>query len=44
MAQLICRNVAVGYGSKVVLRNIDFEVHAGNYICIAGETAPARLH
>ena len=42
MAQLICRNVAVGYGSKVVLRNIDFEVHAGNYICIAGENGSGK--
>ena len=42
MAQLICRNVAVGYGSKVVLHNIDFEVHAGNYICIAGENGAGK--
>ena len=42
MAQLICRNVAVGYGSKVVLHNIDFEVHAGNYICIAGENGSGK--
>ena len=42
MAQLICRNVAVGYGSKVVLQNIDFEVHAGNYICIAGENGSGK--
>lgn len=42
MAQLICRNVAVGYGSKVVLHNIDFEVHV---ISASQEkTAPARLH
>ena len=42
MAQLICRNVAVGYGSKVVLHNINFEVHAGNYICIAGENGSGK--
>lgn len=42
MAQLICRNVAVGYGSKVVLHNIDFEVHVGNYICIAGENGSGK--
>ena len=42
MAQLICRNVAVVYGSKVVLHNIDFEVHAGNYICIAGENGSGK--
>lgn len=42
MAQLICRNVAVGYGSKVVLHNIDFDVHAGNYICIAGENGSGK--
>ena len=42
MAQLICRNVAVGYCSKVVLHNIDFEVHAGNYICIAGENGSGK--
>ena len=42
MAQLICRNVAVGYGSKVVLHNIDFEVHARNYICITGENGSGK--
>lgn len=42
MSQLICRNVAVGYGTKIVLQDINFEVQAGNYVCIAGENGSGK--
>ena len=42
MAQLICQNLCVGYDGRPVLQGLDFEAFAGDYLCIVGETAPAR--
>ena len=44
MAQLTCQNLRVGYDGKSVLQDLSFEVFAGDYLCIVGETAPARVH
>jgi zinc transport system ATP-binding protein len=32
-----CKKLGVGYGNKVVCKNINFEVNAGEYVCIIGE-------
>ena len=37
MAQLICQNLSAGYDGKTVLKNLSFEVSAGDYLCIVGE-------
>ena len=42
MFQLICDQVSVGYDGKAVLQNLNFTVNAGDYLCIVGETAPAK--
>lgn len=42
MAQLLCRNVALGYEGKAVVRDLNFEVNSGDYLCIVGETAPEK--
>lgn len=42
MAQLTCKNLSIGYDSKVILNNIDFEVGAGDYICIIGENGSGK--
>ena len=44
MAQLICHHLSVGYDSKAVLTDLNFEVNEQDYLCIVGETVPARAH
>ena len=44
MTQLTCQNLSVGYDGKAVLRDLNFTVRAGDYLCIVGETVPARAH
>ncbi len=42
MAQLVCRNLAVGYDGKVVARDVSFRVDAGDYLCILGENGAGK--
>lgn len=42
MAQLICRDLAVGYGGKTVLSGINFSVEKGEYICVLGENGSGK--
>lgn len=37
MAQIVCKNLTVGYGNTVVKDNINFNVENGDYLCIIGE-------
>ena len=37
MAQLTCQNLSVGYEGKAVLKNLGFEVFAGDLLCVLGE-------
>lgn len=36
MAQLTCRNLTLKYDGKTILENLNFTVHAGDYLCIVG--------
>lgn len=42
MAQLICENLAVGYDGKAILQNLNFEINAGDYLCIVGENGSGK--
>ena len=42
MAQLTCRNLALGYEGHPVLQGLDFVVEAGNYLCIVGENGSGK--
>ena len=42
MAQLTCKNLSIGYDSKIILNDINFEVNAGDYICIIGENGSGK--
>lgn len=42
MAQIICQNLSVGYDSKVILKNLSFEVNKGDYLCIVGENGSGK--
>ena len=36
MAQLICKDVSLGYEGKSIAQDINFEVNKGDYLCIVG--------
>lgn len=42
MAQLICKNVALGYEGMTVTENINFTVNSGDYLCIIGENGSGK--
>lgn len=42
MAQLICQNLYVGYEGKAVLQNLNFQINAGDYLCIVGENGSGK--
>jgi zinc transport system ATP-binding protein len=42
MAQIICNGVSLGYDGHVVCENLNFEVNAGDYICIVGDNGSGK--
>lgn len=42
MAILTAKNLAVGYEKQPVLKNINFEIEAGDYFCIVGENGSGK--
>ena len=42
MSQLICSDVSLGYEGRTVTKNLDFNVEAGDYLCIVGENGAGK--
>ena len=42
MPQLICENLTLGYGTKVIIENLNFQVNKGDYLCIVGENGSGK--
>ena len=42
MARLICSNISLGYNSKAILKNLNFKIHKGEYLCIVGENGSGK--
>jgi zinc transport system ATP-binding protein len=42
MVQLICQNVSLGYDGKTVVKNLNFTVNRGDYLCIIGENGSGK--
>ncbi len=42
MAQITCRDVALGYEGRIVTENLSFTVNGGEYICIVGENGSGK--
>lgn len=42
MALLSCKEVSLGYESRVLLSNLNFEVNVGDYLCIIGENGSGK--
>ena len=42
MAQLICRDLTLGYDGKAVIEGLNFSVNKGDYLCIVGENGSGK--
>ena len=42
MAQLICKNLCLGYEKKEIIHNLNFSVNSGDYLCIVGENGSGK--
>lgn len=42
MALLTCQNLSIGYDSKIILHDLNFSLHSGEYLCIAGENGSGK--
>jgi zinc transport system ATP-binding protein len=42
MALLLCKNLALAYENNTVLKNIDFSVESGDYLCVVGENGSGK--
>jgi len=42
MALLRCNNLVLGYENRVVVENLNFEIQAGDYLCIVGENGSGK--
>ena len=42
MNLIACENLALGYGKRVVVRDLTFAVNAGDYLCIVGENGAGK--
>ena len=42
MAQLTCKNVALGYEGRTVVKDVTFSLSQGNYLCIVGENGAGK--
>ncbi len=42
MALITCRDLSLAYENRIVLRDVNFEVNAGDYLCIVGENGSGK--
>ena len=42
MSQIICQNLAIGYDCKAILKDINFSINEGDYLCIIGENGSGK--
>ena len=42
MAQISCRDLSLGYDTGAILEHLNFEVNAGDYLCIVGENGSGK--
>ena len=42
MAQLICRDLCLGYDGHEIIGNLNFEIEQGDYLCIVGENGSGK--
>ena len=42
MAQIICKNLSIGYEGREIIHDLSFQIHAGDYLCIVGENGAGK--
>ena len=42
MSQIICSNLSLGYDSRVLVKDLNFTVNKGDYLCIVGENGSGK--
>lgn len=42
MAQLTCKNLALGYDGRTVVKDVSFSLSRGDYLCIVGENGAGK--
>lgn len=42
MSQIICQNLVIGYDGKAILKDINFSINEGDYLCIIGENGSGK--
>ena len=42
MPQLECKNLTLGYGTKMIIENLSFHVNKGDYLCILGDNGSGK--
>lgn len=42
MTQITCRDLTIGYGSRIILKLLNFTVNEGDYLCIIGENGSGK--
>lgn len=42
MAQLVCQHLCLGYEGREIVHDLNFEVNAGDYLCIVGENGSGK--
>jgi len=42
MNLISCENISLGYGSQIVVENLNFTVDDGDYLCIIGENGAGK--
>lgn len=41
-AQIICKDVTLGYGTHILAEHVSFTIEKGNYLCIVGENGAGK--
>lgn len=44
MALIKCENVSIGYEGQTVVRDLNFQINTGDYLCIVGENGSGKMH
>jgi zinc transport system ATP-binding protein len=42
MAQIICKDLSLGYDGRTICEGINFEINAGDYVCIVGDNGSGK--
>lgn len=42
MKQIICKDVSLGYSSEIIVKNLNFTINEGEYVCIIGENGVGK--